>query len=242
MRALSAGRTLSDLRRRLPLAERANADELLDSGTLSQRDVEANLADLARLNRLPGGAGSSIAGIRRLAGSDAGLAVLDVGTGAADMPLAFARRGWRCVAVDTNPAVLRVARQATAGRPEIETLEADARALPLGDDAVDVAHCSLLVHHLDPDDAIAVLAEMRRVARIGVVVNDLRRGIVPLAMTAVSVALIGRSRVTRADGIASARRAYTLDELDALLAAAGLRRTWRSPAWLPRVVIAAEPA
>ncbi len=228
------------LRHRLPLAARAEADELLDSGTLAPAEVEANLADLARLNRLPGGVGTSIAAIRRL-GAEPGANVLDVGTGAADMPLAFARQGWKTVAVDTNPQVLRVARRAAELDARIQVREADARSLPFPDRAFEVAHCSLLVHHLAPVEAVAVLREMRRVASLGVVVNDLRRGLVPLAATAVAAVALGRSRVTRVDGIRSARRAYTPAELDELLAAAGLCRAWHSPAWMPRVVIAAVP-
>ena len=81
---------------------------------------------------------------------------------------------------------------------------------------------------------------MRRVARHGVVVNDLRRGLAPLAATWVTVMTLGRSRVTRADGVISARKAYTLSELDDLLAEAGLTPRWRSPAWLPRVATAAS--
>jgi hypothetical protein len=49
----------------------------------------------------------------------------------------------------------------------------------------------------------------------------------------------GRSPVTRHDGLISARRAYTLDELDSLIARAGLTRRWRSNRWMPRVVTAA---
>jgi ubiquinone/menaquinone biosynthesis C-methylase UbiE len=226
------------LRRRLPMATRADADELLDSGELTPDEVDANLADLARLNRLPGGVSASMTAIARLAGPD-GADVLDVGTGAGDMPLAFARRGWRTTAIDTNPQVLRVARRATAGTDLVEVLEADARSLPFADGSFDVAHCSLLVHHLAPDEAIAVLREMRRVARHGVVVNDLRRGLLPLVATGASVVVLGRSRVTRTDGIASARRAYTMNELDELLAGAGLRSAWRSISWMPRVVTAA---
>ena len=165
--------------------------------------------------------------------------ILDVGTGAGDIPIAFARRGWQVVAADANPAVLAVARDRLAGVAGVEVLEADVLALPLEDEAVDVAHCSLLVHHFAPEAAVRALRELRRVSRHGVVVNDLRRGLIPLASTWVSVMALGRSRVTRADGMASARRSYTLPELDRLLAEAGLTPRWRSPAWLPRVVTAA---
>jgi ubiquinone/menaquinone biosynthesis C-methylase UbiE len=146
------------------------------------------------------------------------------------------------VAIDSNPGVVAVARRATAGTALVEVREADARALPFADAAFDVVHCSLLVHHLGPDEAVVVLREMRRVASLGIVVNDLRRGLIPLAATAVSAVALGRSRVTRIDGIRSARRSYTLGELDDLLVAAGLRRAWRSSGWMPRVATAAVPA
>jgi SAM-dependent methyltransferase len=227
------------MRRLLTLGPRTDAVELLESGSLSRSEVEANLTDLARLNRLAGGTDASVRAIERLVGTGSDVRILDVGTGAGDMPIAFASRGWQVVATDVNPDVLAVAGAALAGVDGAELIEADVLALPLDDRAVDVAHCSLLIHHLAPDAAVTALAELRRVARRGVVVNDLRRGLVPLAATWASVVVLGRSRVTHADGIASARRAYTLSELDALLAEAGLTARWRSPSWLPRVVTAA---
>ena len=102
---------LTAVRRRLPLGARTDSVELLDSGRLSMPEVEANLADLARLNRLPGGTGASIAGVRQLMGSGNAPRILDVGTGRGDMPLAFAAKGWDVVAADTNSDVLAVARR-----------------------------------------------------------------------------------------------------------------------------------
>jgi SAM-dependent methyltransferase len=227
------------MRRLLTLGARTDAAELLDSGRLSRREVEANLADLARLNRLPGGTDASIRAIERLIGTGNDTRILDVGTGAGDMPIAFARRGWRVVAADINPDVLTVAGAALAHIPATELVEADVLALPLDDDAVDVAHCSLLIHHLAPEAAVRALRELRRVARHGVVVNDLRRGLLPLGATWVTVMTLGRSPVARVDGVISARSSYTLRELDELLAESGLTPHWRSPGWLPRVVTAA---
>lgn len=222
----------------MPLAVRADAVERLDGGCLSLPEVEQNLVDLARLNRLPGGTAASVAGIRRLVGPDHRPTILDVGTGSADMPLAFAGRGWRTTGIDSNPDVLIVARRA-AEHPLVEIGAGDGRSLAFDDASFDVVHSSLLIHHFEPDEAVASLGEMRRVARRGVVVNDLRRGLLPLAAAAASVAAFGRSRVTWSDGLASARRAYTLPELDDLLAAAGLRVTWRTIGWHPRVVTVA---
>jgi SAM-dependent methyltransferase len=220
----------------MPLAARADAVELLDGGCLSLPEIEQNLVDLARLNRLPGGTAASVSAIERLVGADAQPSILDVGTGSADMPISFAARGWRATGIDLNPDVLLVARRAADDHFGVEIVAGDARSLPFADGAFDVAHCSLLVHHFEPDDAVAILREMRRVARRGVVVNDLRRGLLPIATTAASIVAFGRSRVTWTDGLPSVRRAYTLPELDGLLAAAGLGVRWRSPGWHPRVV------
>ena len=59
--------------------------------------------------------------------------------------------------------MLEIATRNLAGTNNVSLLQADARAIPLADGEVDVAHASLLMHHFDPDDAIAALAEMRRV-------------------------------------------------------------------------------
>ena len=231
-----------ELARRLPLAARADAVELLDSGELTQEEVERNLADLARLNRLPGGTSASVAGLRRLLDGADDATILDAGTGRADMPAAFARHGWRSVGLDLNPSVLTSARRASAHEPSVEIVDGDVRSLPFADGTFDVAHASLLIHHFDPHGAVAALRELARVSRRGIVVNDLRRGLLPLAATWAMIAAAGRSPVTRRDGIVSVRRAYTLREMDELLATAGLAVRWRSTSWLPRVATAASRA
>lgn len=223
---------------RLPLSRRSAELELLDMGVLPPAELATNLDDLARINRLPGGAAASTDAVALLL-DGAGGRVLDVGTGRADIPLRLAARGWSVVALDSDSEVLAVARRAAVAEAAVEVVAGDGRSLPFPDAAFDVAHCSLLIHHLDRGEAVTLLREMRRVARRGVVVNDLRRGWVPLLATAIAVAVLGRCRATRHDGLLSVRRAYTVDELDDLLGAAGLQVRHRSPAWMPRVVTVA---
>ena len=206
----------------------ANAAELLDGPLDDPAALTANLRDLARINRLTGGTRLSVRAIAAL-GEPA--TVLDVGTGGADIPMtliARARAEGRELAVtatDSRPEVLAAAR---AGRPSIErtaglTLElADGRGLSYPDAAFDVAHASLLLHHLDPDEAVAFLRELRRVARHGIVVNDLVRGRLAWVGGWLLVHAIATSRYTRHDGPLSVRRAYSRREIGALLVAAGL--------------------
>lgn len=154
------------------------------------------------------------------------------------MGAAFARAGWRVTALDAHPTVLaELTRRRTA--TSMQVVAGDARDLPFEDGAFHVAHSSLLLHHLDPADAVAALREMARVSRLGVIVNDLRRGALAVALAAPPILALSRSAMTRHDGLVSLRRAYTLAELDELLKAAGLRAVWRSNRLMPRVVTSA---
>jgi ubiquinone/menaquinone biosynthesis C-methylase UbiE len=222
------------------LSTRDPAQEYLDHPTLDRFELHRNLREMAMLNRLPGGSGSSRRAIESLLDGAERAVVVDVGTGAGDLPALLARhRGARrlqVLACDIRPEVLEYSARRLARVPDVELLQADARQLPFADESAEVVHGSLLIHHFDPPDAVRVLGEMRRVARRGVVVNDLRRGRVAFALSAATVLGLALGRYTRHDGVLSARRAYTLEELDELAASAGLRRVRRTPAFLPRVV------
>ena len=218
------------------LTTRSAAHEFLDGEMLDALELRKNLREMAMLNRLPGGIGDSVRAVERLLGDQSEATVLDVGTGSGDFARRLRRRRHvEVIASDVRPEILEIAARNLAGSNHVSLLRADARALPLGDGEVDVAHASLLMHHFDPDDAITALAEMRRVSRLGVVINDLRRGPLPFAMTAAAVLVLSRGAYTRHDGVLSARRAYTLAELDALATRAGLKRVSSSARFWPRV-------
>jgi ubiquinone/menaquinone biosynthesis C-methylase UbiE len=129
-------------------------------------------------------------------------------------------------AVDSRPEVVAAATEAWPALSAIEGLSiavADGRALPYGDASFDVTHASLVLHHLEPPDAIAFLGELRRVARRGVVVNDLARSRLSVTGAWVVSHLFTTNRYTRSDASLSARRAYTLEEARDLVREAGLQ-------------------
>lgn len=211
-----------------------DAEELLDGPLDDEAALVGNLRDLARINRLTGGAALSERAIADLAAASPERSigsVLDVGTGAADIParlLAAAQKRSEALVVtasDSRPEVLAAARRARPALDRIAGLElavADGRGLPWPDGSFDVAHASLVLHHLSPTDAAAFLRELRRVARHGVVINDLVRGQVFWVGGWLIVHAIATSRYTRHDGPLSVRRAYSRAELAALVADASL--------------------
>jgi ubiquinone/menaquinone biosynthesis C-methylase UbiE len=209
-----------------------DVEELLDGPLDDGRAVVGNLRDLARANRWLGGVRLSAHGLAALAPADMPLSVVDVGTGGADIPLALlerARSGRRrltVTAVDNRPEILEAA---VLAQPRLSTTAdlalrvADGRFLPFADDSFDIAHASLVLHHFEPPAAVELLREMARVARRGVIVNDLVRGRLSWLGAWLLSHLATTNRFTRHDASLSVSRAYSVAELTSLLAAAGLR-------------------
>jgi ubiquinone/menaquinone biosynthesis C-methylase UbiE len=208
----------------------AGARELLD-GAVPLGDLTATLTDIERLNAWFGGDALSLARVRRAARAvprQRALVVVDVGGGAGGFARRVVRwarrrrRAVRIVVVDHDAATAALARRACAGHPEIHVVRADATALPLAAAAADVVHAALTLHHLEPGAAVAALAEMARVARGRVVVNDLSRTRVALALVWLATRLLAMHPVSRHDGPLSVRRAYAPAELADLFRAAGV--------------------
>jgi ubiquinone/menaquinone biosynthesis C-methylase UbiE len=207
----------------------AGAEELLDGALDDRHALEANLRDLRRINWLTGGASLSVRAISGLL-PDGGT-VLDVGTGGADIPVRLiddARRRGTMLEVTATDSRQEVLEAALAVRPELEHVPgltlglADGRRLPWPDGKFDVAHASLVLHHLEPEDVVMFLRELRRVSRLGIVVNDLSRGRLAWLGAWLVTHTVAAGRYTRHDGPLSVRRAYTWSEMDELLRAAGL--------------------
>jgi ubiquinone/menaquinone biosynthesis C-methylase UbiE len=222
----------------------ADAREYLD-GAVAPAALAASLADLDRLNAWFGGHALSLARVRRAAAAlppGRTLVVVDVGGGDGGFARRVARwarragRPARVLVVDRDPATAGLAAAACAGYPEVAVVRADATALPLARGAADVVHAALLVHHLDPGEVVAALSEMRRACRGRVVVNDLARTRLALALVWLATRLLPMHPVSRHDGPVSVRRAYAPAELGALFAAAGLVVGLRRYPMLARVV------
>jgi len=194
---------------------RSVVPELLDSDLGSSAEVQDSLADLRAINRRFGGISTLLRLIREVAGRDAStaLSLLDVAGASGDVP-----RSAQQQLVDSGVTldVTLLDRAPTHLSPQFPAVAADALHMPFADDSFDMVSCSLFIHHLEPDEIVPFVDEALRVARRAVLLNDLRRSTLHLALVRAASPLF-RSRLTKHDAPVSVRRAYTPAELTTML-------------------------
>lgn len=171
------------------------------------------------------------------------LRILDVATGAGDVPLRLARRAAaegqqvEFSACDMSGTAIDFAREESV-RQEIavgffqhDVLESD---MPQG---YDVILCSLFLHHLPRPKAVKFLQNAREAAGTAVLVNDLLRSKKGFALALAGTRLLSRSNIVHNDGLLSVQAAFTMEEVRAMAAKAGMEKVWLARHWPERFLL-----
>ncbi len=171
--------------------------------------------------------------------------VADLGAGGGDIARWLAvrcrreRLRVRIFAVERDPRILRYAREANAGFPEIELVEADALN-PAAWGEPDFVFANHLLHHL-ADEAVVELLRRLDTVRAAYALSDIERSGAAIAPYAVMAGLFFRSSFVLEDGLISIRRSFTKKELLHLIAEAALRRPPRVRRLLPFRLVLESP-
>jgi len=195
---------------------RKNSEEILDSDQCPAIEAQASLRDLCRMNRWFGGIATTRKLLERVATVTGRkhFSVLEVAAGHGEVPRAAGRQlASHGITLD----ITDLDRAHSHLQPKHRALVGDALALPFRDASFDVASCSLFAHHLDPAQLAQFAGEALRVSRTAVLINDLIRHPLHLALVYAGFPLM-RSYVSRFDGVASVRRAYIPEEFRTILA------------------------
>jgi hypothetical protein len=198
--------------------QRINTPELLDSPNCPPHEIEASLRDLSRINRWFGGVATTRKLIERVAAATGKkhFEVLEVAAGFGEVPkLAAQQLAHKGITLE----VTHLDRAASHLLPGNRAVVADALALPFPDSSFDLVSSTLFAHHLEPEELARFAAESLRVTRHAVLINDLIRHPLHLALVYAGFPLM-RSYVSRVDGVASVRGAYVPEEMRHILASA----------------------
>ena len=178
-------------------------------------EVATSLRDIGRMNRWFGGVRTTRSMIERVASVTGKLhfSMLEVAAGFGEVPkLASRQLARRGITLDVTYLDCMHSHLLPGSR----AIVADALALPFSDGVFDLVSCSLFAHHLEPDELGRFASEALRVSRCALLINDLIRHPMHLALVYAGFALM-RSHVSRVDGVASVRRAYLPEEMREIL-------------------------
>ena len=184
-------------------SHRLDKQELMDDLSRPDEEFEQAYHELEITNRRLGG----IRAIERFLPKKSDLLMLDVAAGGCDVSEALlGRSAARIVVLDINPRGFRFARKSWP-------VAGDALELPFREGTFDVVMASLFFHHLSNEACVRVLANMWRVSRRLVLVNDLHRH--PLAYFSIRAlsAAFSKSVMFQHDAGVSVLRAFRPGEL-----------------------------
>ncbi len=201
--------------------------ELMDAPDIPLESHHRALAGLQTINYWSDSVGIVWRQIEPLLPLDRPLRILDVATGAGDIPIGLWHRAKsnnvaiEIEACDKSVTAVNHARDNAARHfAPIRFFQCDVLTDDIGK-SYDVVVSSLFMHHLDSGQAVEFLKKLAANAQQRLIINDLRRSAFGWVL-ALSAGTILRSRVVRVDGIRSVRAAYTMREAADIAVRAGL--------------------
>ncbi len=200
--------------------------EHMDEPGVPKAELDRALGFIRAVNARLGGSAALIAHLKRWSArwpKGRPVTLVDIATGSADIPIAAVRwarsRGHdlRVTGIDLHETTLDLAREHLARHPDV----ADAIALESADAltltsrfepaSFDYAHAGMFLHHLSFEKALTVLRIMDRLARRGLVLNDLNRS--PVAAAGIYLLTLAAPPMVRHDARVSVRAGFSKAEV-----------------------------
>lgn len=201
--------------------KRRPTPELLDTDSGTDEEVAGSLRDLRSFNQRLGGVRTARNLIRAVAlkTGKTNFSLLELAAGTGFVPMQ-ADQELRHEGVSLDVTLLDRANTHLPQNGTSKKTVADALNVPFQDSAFDLVSSTLFLHHLSPEDVVKFAREALRVCRVAVLVNDLVRHPLHLALAYAGVPIY-RSRITRNDAPASVKQAYTVEEMTEFFRTAG---------------------
>jgi len=198
--------------------QRVDAPEILDSDGCPPEQRLPTLQTLDRINRWFGGVSTTQRMVERIARATGirQFSMLEVAAGSGTVP-EIVRQNLERRGIELRVTLLD--RMSSHLPSRTRGLVADALALPFADHTFDLVSCNLFAHHLAPSQFLEFVQESLRVSRRALLINDLIRHRLHLALVYASYPLMG-SKIAWLDGLTSVRRAYVPEEMRGMLAPA----------------------
>ncbi|UJH67398.1 methyltransferase domain-containing protein [Allomuricauda sp. SCSIO 65647] len=208
----------------MDLALRSHETEWMDAPDLELFTLEKVFRDINRANAWLGGNRITIKAVHELIKTvqKKSYTILDLGCGDGQMlrelAISLRKKGIQAklIGLELREDVAMIARSSSRDFPEIEYVQGDILHLNDEKHACDIVLCTLTLHHFGDERLPGLLNNFSRLAKIGVVINDLHRHRFAYYLFMLFGFLFLKTAIARNDGLVSIRRGFKKAELDAL--------------------------
>ena len=208
----------------MDFSKRCTDIEQMDDPTLDPSVMVAVYEDIDKANLYSGGHKNTVKAVQRLLRENHGteFTIVDMGSGNGTMlrqiVLWGRKNGYRLkgIGLDLNPNAVQLARATSLDFPEIRFEQKDILSLAPGDFPCDLLLCSLTMHHFKDDEIPVFLEQFARLAKIGVIINDLQRSRIAYYLFKGFSAIFTVTPIAKNDGLISIKSGFTKKELLAL--------------------------
>lgn len=191
----------------------------MDDFSIQDERIDNALHELKIINRYLGGFATTKSALKYFVQfRNEELKIIDIGSGFSDNLIAAKSKypNLKILSVDKNIRVLK------SSENNLEKINSDAFNLPIKNNVCDIVHAALFLHHFTFEELQKLLIEFLRIARKGIIINDLQRSYFALLGIKILTALFSKSQMVKNDAPLSVKRGFTKQEIIKLLSDIGL--------------------
>jgi len=204
------------------LKQRSNEPELMDDPNISEKALQTALLDISRVNRILGGNSITVNTLHRLVtkhktGNE--LLIADLGCGDGEMLRSIAlffenkKIPIQLIGIDINDRSIDNAKKASVVYPNIQFKCMDILNAQPSDLKVDIAICTLTLHHFTDKEIIQFLQKIVKMTSIAIIINDLHRNPLAYYLFKLFSTFFIKGYVAKNDGLVSIQRGFKRKDL-----------------------------
>lgn len=205
----------------MDLQYRNTESELMDDPNVAIDTLRLVFDDINKSNRLLGGNRITLSSVCKLIKEfpRKQYTIVDIGCGDGEMlrELANYFRNTEIeivlIGLDLNEKALAIARELSVDFPEITFLKQDILALKPLNFNCDILLCTLTMHHFSNEQIPIFLSQFTKLAKIGVIINDLQRSALAYYLFIGFSAIFIKTKIAKHDGLVSIKSGFKKKDL-----------------------------
>ncbi|MEO1010047.1 MAG: methyltransferase domain-containing protein [Bacteroidota bacterium] len=206
---------------KVDFSKRSTQSEIMDDFSQDEKTLGAVFQDINRANRILGGNHITLKAIKKLVlvNPRESYTILDMGCGDGAMlrevALFFRKKKLKAkfTGIDLNENALNIARKLSTQFPEIQYMKKNILATDTRMLHCDILMTTLTLHHFRDREIVPIVGRFRKLARIGVIINDLERSPWAYYLFKAFSFIFIHSQIAKSDGSISILRGFKKKEL-----------------------------